>query len=217
LLDDISESEIISLAYNDPRIKPKTMQAFVQGCLDMKYPVEYLDFDLQFSSLLQNLTDSEFNRIFNDNLRVFQPSTDITDIVVPLSKFGGDKGLIIVDSLNTVQNLLSQKPTPTDLKCANHRAAVFLSALQQLARANSQTILALNLTKSRPRKSDEMGVIWEKEIVGGRMTRYKSDVILFANECSDDSQTIRIRITVDAIFSEKFKGNDSDEYEIKLD
>ena len=218
LFHDISESEIISLVYNDPRIKPKMMEAMVNQSLDLKHQVQYVDFDLQFSSLLQNLSNSKFKHIFNENLQILQPGPTVTDFIIPVSQVARDEGLIVIDSLNTLQNMLSLEPTATDLKSANHRSAVLVSALQQLARSYSKTIILLSLTKSRPIKSDDMEVTWEKGIIGGRMTRFKSDAILLANEeTSENSQAVRIKISVDSISSKAFRGKVGDEYEILLD
>lgn len=216
LLSELSDCEVVSFAYNDPRIKPKMMFAIVKESLVLRLPVEYIDFDLQFSSLLQNLPDDQFNGLSDELLRVFQPGSSVVDFVVPLFNSGRRKGLIVIDSFNTVQNLLSQEPMVTDLKLANHKAAVLVSALQQFARANSQTIFLLNLTKSRPKRGKNSEVLWEKEVVGGRMTRFKSDVILFANQSSRDSGSVQIDVRVDTIASEAFRGDKSDVYEIPV-
>lgn len=217
LLSDTSDCEVVSLAYNDPRIKPKMMLAFVEECLKLNYQIDYLDFDLQFSSLLQNMPESESKELSSAKVRVFQPGPNVTDIVTSVADSHFGRSFLVIDSLNTVQNLLSRSPSPTDLKSANHRSAIFVSSMQQLARTNSQTILALNLTKSRPKKSNDSGVIWERELVGGRMTRYKSDAILSAKEFSDnENQSIRIRVQVNAVYSSKFKGSERDEYEIQI-
>ena len=140
------------------------------------------------------------------------------DFIPPVFQVARDGGLIIVDSLNTLQNMLSLEPTITDLKSANHNSAVLVSALQQLARSYSKTIILLSLTKSRPIKSDDLEVTWEKGIIGGRMTKFKSDAILLANEdMSEDSQVARIEVSVDTISSKAFKGKVGDEYEILLE
>ena len=218
LFHDISESEIISLVYNDPRIKPRMMEAIVNQSLDLKHQVQYIDFDLQFSSLLQNLSNSKFRQIVNENLQILQPGPTVTDFIPPVFQVARNGGLIILDSLNTLQNMLSLEPTITDLKSANHRSAVLVSALQQIARSYSKTIILLSLTKSRPIKSDDMEVTWEKGIIGGRMTKFKSDVILLANEeTSESSQAVRIKVSVDTITSKAFRGKEGDEYEILLD
>ena len=99
LFHDISESEIISLAYNDPRIKPKMMQAMVSDILNLKHQVQYVDFDLQFSSFLQNLPSSEFKKIFDENLQILQPGPTVTDFIIPLFQTSSNEGLVIIDSL----------------------------------------------------------------------------------------------------------------------
>ncbi len=216
-MNDFSDCEVVSLAYSDPRIKPKMMLALVKESLGSGHPVEYIDFDLQFSSLLQSLSDDQYNEISDELLRVFQPGPNVIDFVAPLFNSGRKGGLIVIDSLNTAQNLLSQEPTAADLKLANHRAAIFISALQQFARANSQTILLLNLTKLRPKRGKNSEILWEKEIVGGRMTRFKSDVILFVSQSILHSESIRIEVKVGSIVSEAFGGYESDEYELQFE
>jgi hypothetical protein len=218
LFHDISESEIISLVYNDPRIRPKMMEAIVNQSLGLKHQVQYIDFDLQFSSLLQNLSNSKFRLIVNENLQILQPGPTVTDFFPFVFQAARNEGLIIMDSLNTLQNMLSLEPTITDLKSANHRSAVLVSALQQLARSYSKTIILLSLTKSRPVKSDDVEVTWEKGIIGGRMTKFKSDTILLANEeMSENGQAARIKVSVDTIYSKAFRGKAGDEYEILLE
>ena len=214
LLPDISQCEVVSLAYNNPAIKPEMMLAIVKACIASDLAVDYVDFDLQFSSLLQNLPEPQFKEIFGGSLRVYQPSATVIDFVESMMSSEKPKGFVIVDSLNTLQNLLSVEPTATGPKSANQRSAVLVSAMQLFARANSQTILILNLTKSRPKKDENSEIVWEREIVGGRMTRFKSDVILFANETRNPMNFIEV--SVDVIHSKSFRGNESDRYGISL-
>ena len=69
----------------------------------------------------------------------------------------------------------------------------------------------------RPKKSNDV-VTWEREIVGGRMTRFKSDAVLFATEKSEvENKNQRIEIEVDAVSSEGFGGKKNDVYEISFD
>jgi hypothetical protein len=205
LIRDISSSEIISLAYDDPRIKLSMVQSIVEECLGSTQ-LQYIDFDLQFSSMLQN-----GDRKYNENLQLFQPGPSVLDFVVPMLKTAKLGGLVIVDTLNTVQNLFSLEPTPSDIKAANHRSAVLVSALQLLARSYSKTLILLNLTKQRPRKKADSTVTWERDIIGGRMTRFKSDAILFASEHPTSQGSIKVRV---AVTSNSFKGKAGDEYEI---
>lgn len=214
LVQNILESEIVSLAYNDPRIKVKTIQAIVFECLNSKQQVHYLDFDLQFSSMLQNLSKLEFERISKLDLNILQPSNNIEDPILTVQESNRNGGLVVIDSLNTLQNLFSVSPSLTDAKTANHRATVLVSLIQQLARFYSKSILILSLTKMRPKKSD-VGVTWEREIVGGRMTRFKSDAVLFATEeFETESKNQRIKVEVDTVSSDMFEGRANDVYEI---
>ncbi|MHB1868625.1 MAG: hypothetical protein ACYCPP_06730 [Nitrososphaerales archaeon] len=217
LVQNILESEIVSLAYNDPRIKVKTIQAIVFECLNSKQQVHYLDFDLQFSSMLQNLSKSEFERISKLDLNVLQPGDNIEDPILTVQESNRKGGLVVIDSFNTLQNLFSVLPSPTDAKTANHRSTVLVSLIQQVARFYSKSILILSLTKMRPKKGAD-GVTWEREIVGGRMTRFKSDAVLFATEEFEvENKNRRIEIEVDAISSEGFGGKMNDVFEISAD
>ena len=164
--------------------------------------------------MLQNLSTPEFERISNLDLKILQPSNEIDDPILSVHKSNRKGGLVVIDSLNTLQNLFSVLPSQTDSKVANHRSTIVVSAIQQIARFYSKSIVILNLTKMRPKKSED-GVTWEREIVGGRMTRFKSDAVLFATEESEaENKNRRIRIEVEADSSNAFGGKVNGAYQI---
>ncbi|MGI0090893.1 MAG: hypothetical protein ACREBS_04210 [Nitrososphaerales archaeon] len=216
LLQDILKTEIVTLACDDPKIKPEMMWGVVSGCIALGLQVYYIDYDLQFSSLVQNLPDEEFNKL--KDLTILQPRDEaLADSVITLaSESMRTGGLIILDSINTIQNLLSIHPSSSDLKVANHRSAILINAYQQLARFYSKSIIILNVTRSRPRPNQGNSISWERKVVGGRMTRFKSDAILFAREfpSHSESTTRGIRITAESASGTEFGGKLHDEYEL---
>lgn len=217
LIRDISHSEIITLACDDPGIRPLMMRSIVAEFTAKRLQVHYIDFDLQFSSFLQNLSETEYAKISSRELCVFHPNPDsMGDLLLPLMMLVKSGGLIVLDSMNAVQNFLSEKNMQSDGRIANHRSAVLITVFQQIARFYSKTILILNLTKSRLKRIQEGSATWEKVIVGGRLTRFKSDAILFANKIPPAlaSSSPRIRVAVTDVSSNTFGGNVGDVYEI---
>lgn len=163
------------LAYDDPQVKLDVVMEILREFVKGDQQIQYLDFDLQFSSLLQNLSVRQ-HEMFRKVQMLPHLSNDISDIFA-LTQSCHHGGIIIIDTFNTLQNLLLLNNFD-DSSTANHRTAVVLSLLQELARFYSKTLMILNLTRSRPRKVSEV-VRWEREIVGGRMARFKSDSILY--------------------------------------
>jgi len=113
-------------------------------------------------------------------LRVYQPSEfGVVDAVIDVLSESDlrDGGLIVLDSINTLQTLLRQKDDVTDSKKANHEAAILVTLLQQIAQRYSKLLIITNVSRARPHSS-EGSVSWAKEPVGGRMMRYKSGILL---------------------------------------
>lgn len=214
LVDDISRCEIITLATDSPAIKPRIMLEIVIQSVNMGKQIHYLDYDLQFSSLLQNLPLRDYDDINKDLLCVIQP-TELLDWYLP---FGGemkDSGTIIVDSINTVQNMIVDSQPLSDTKTANYRCAVSLSILQHLARFYSKNILIVNLMRARPNSNESRTFSWQRQLVGGRMIRFKSDAILFASRFPDTptNGSLVSRISV-SDSSARFGGEIGDIYEV---
>lgn len=163
--------------------------------------VHYLDFDLAFSSLVQNLPESEFD-ILSKRLRIIQPKETLIGrtVISALALMAKGEGFIILDSLNMMQNLIALESAPPDLTIANRKSSVLISLIQQIARNRQKTILVLSLTKSRPKRLDDNSIVWEKELVGGRMMKLKSDVTLLLKESNvaSPSQTLFPRSMVSA-------------------
>jgi len=146
--------------------------------------VHYIDFDMQFSSLIQNMSDEEYSKLIAEGLALIQPGDDSLDVI---SFFASKKklekgGVIILDSMNSLQSVLSNNSSSLSSKIANYRSSIFITVIQLISRFYSKSLIILNVTKARPRPQADHSVLWEKEMVGGRMIRYKSDVILVASE-----------------------------------
>lgn len=176
LVSDIS-CKVVSLSYDDPRFKLDLAMSVVQEFSSMGKQVQYLDFDLQFSSMLKNLSVMAGDKF--SGVEVFpQLDKDISSIFL-LFETSKEGGVIVIDTINTFQNLLMMGEL-RDSAVANHRAAIVISLLEEVAEFFSKTLLIMNLTRARPRKINDV-VQWERDIVGGRMTRFKSDLILYAH------------------------------------
>ncbi len=184
MLDEItSRVQTITLAFDDPRLKPAVCRALVEK-LTSRTNIDYIDFDLQFSSLLQNLDPIQYDRISNGGkLVVFQPSDDILDFVESLAAQNMQTGgVIFLDSLNTLQNLLTDDMSSRGSRIANQKTALLVTFLHTIGRFYSKSLVIINITKSRPSDKIELSSsIWEKTLVGGRMIRFKSDSILTVN------------------------------------
>ena len=145
--------------------------------------IHYIDFDLSFSSLIQNIPESEFNEL-SRRLRIVQPKESMIwrTLISELAPIAKEEGFIIIDSLNMMQNLIALETSPPDLAVANHKSSVLISLIQQIARNRLQSILVLSLTKSRPKRLNDSSIVWEKEQIGGRMMKLKSDITLLLKE-----------------------------------
>ena len=171
---------MVSLVYDDPRIKVKMVSEIVLQYLVAQKQVLYVDFDLQFSSLIQNLSEFTLRPFESSNLHIIarKDPVEMLDSLVTLT---GEGGLVVIDTLNTLQKMYLRFPTACEAKTANHRSAVLISAAQASCRFLKKSLLILNLTRSRPKEADQ-GVKWERDIVGGRIIRFKSDLIISACE-----------------------------------
>lgn len=178
----------MTLAFDEPRIKPAVSLAMVERFLQ-QHAVIYVDFDLQFSSLLQNIDGKKFSKIADSGrLAVMQPSDDVLDFIGNVSDLKmSSGGIVFLDSLNTLQALLTDSLAERGALIANQKTAMVVTVLQELCKHYCNSLLIMNLTKSRPIDANEVSSspaassFWEKGLVGGRMIRYKSDRIFSVN------------------------------------
>jgi hypothetical protein len=213
LIDHLAGTEITSIVYEDPRIKLTTMAAIVETYLKKGLQVHYLDYDLQYSSLLQNSDQMSTELGANSNLLVLQPKVQIA-IPGEIFKTARKTGAVIIDSLNTMQSLFAVEPSTANLITANKRTALLISAIQLVSRSFSKTMLLSSIARQRPSKT-ESEPVWERTIVGGRMTDFKSDVIISGRlDIEGRPAPRRIIISVNEVMSKSFRGSVSDEYEV---
>jgi len=177
---------MITIAVENPRVKAVLVNNIVEGFLSQG-DVTYFDYDLQFSSFLQNAPEPLYSEWLSKGLLVVQPNEDPLNLVVTFSSLEKIRkgGAYILDSINSLQTLLSPNSSLQSAKSANYRSSVLLSVLQLAARSFEKSFIVFDLTKLRPRIQQDQSVSWEKELVGGRMIRYKSDAIFFASEMKD--------------------------------
>jgi hypothetical protein len=132
----------------------------------------------------------------NRNLVVIQPTDDLLDFIhdIALEKME-QGGALILDSLNSLQNLLNDNQFNRGSKEANQKTALVVTVLQTMCRYYGKSLIVFNITKSRPRNLDEKSIsFWEKTLVGGRMIRYKSDAILSFKQNSSDTSLIEVNV-----------------------
>ena len=177
---------MITIAVENPRVKAVLVNNIVEGFLSQG-DVTYFDYDLQFSSFLQNAPEPLYSEWLSKGLLVVQPNEDPLNLVVTFSSLEKIRkgGAYILDSINSLQTLLSPNSSLQSAKSANYRSSVLLSVLQLAARSFEKSFIVFDLTKLRPRIQQDQSVSWEKELVGGRMIRYKSDAIFCASEMKD--------------------------------
>jgi hypothetical protein len=178
----------------DPKLKPALMRRLVEIFLSLS-DVLYVDYDLQFSSSLQNLEYTEYSRMVKkENLLVLQPSDDTIEFVSQIASIQMRRGgVLILDSLNSLQNILTGAFLENESKIANQRSALIITILQKLARFYSKSLIIVNVAKARQRLGKDQSTFWEKSLVGGRMIKFKSDLILSATETGGSRPEVLIR------------------------
>jgi len=153
--------------------------------LRLREDVIYLDFDLQFSSILQNLESSRFDLIRSTGLlHVLQPSDEILEFVESLAQYKFHSGgVIVLDSLNSLQNLLTGGRIGEGSKEANQKTALIVTLLQGISRTFKKSLFIINVTKQRPKQTiQDNTALWEKSLVGGRIIKFKSDVVILLKQ-----------------------------------
>lgn len=182
----LAPGKTITVAFDDPRIKPIACLLLVEKLVPV-CDVAYIDYDLQFSSFLQNLSDERFEWIHrNRRLTVIEPTEDAFRFVEAIvAEKLETRGVLILDSLNTLQASLTDATSTQGSKIANQESSILITILQQVARFCSKSFVIVNITKSRPRGiSASSSSFWEKVLVGGRMIKFKSDSILSVKQVS---------------------------------
>lgn len=178
-LNSLSACLTITLSAQNPSLKTSALVLILKHICAQDKPVHFLDLDLQFSSTLANLPASYALKSFAKLVTYCPKENEVFDSIISLlSKDAlGRGGAIVMDSVNSLQDLLRLAGSETDSAKANHKAAIILTLFQELARNSSKLLILSNIVRSRPHIHDGE-VAWEKELVGGRMVKLKSDVVL---------------------------------------
>jgi len=154
------------------------------------------------------MATERFERI-SKNLSVIQPSDDVLEFTAVIySREMKRGGMIVLDSLNTLQSLLTAQSSNSDSKVANQKSALVVTLLQQISRFYSRSLLITNITKARPNDAKESSSsFWEKVLVGGRMIKFKSDRILSAKKI------VKVGSPIVEITSQSSDSTESDSFE----
>jgi hypothetical protein len=195
LLEDTRSLEIVALSADDSSLRTQFLRRISKHVSRrLGRQIHVLDFDLQFSSYMNNLVAIEGigEDLDNQLLTVQQPSeSSIEESVVKLTSCPDLRpgGIIILDSINTLQGMIRNPELDPDSVVANHKAAILITILQQTARYYSKSLWITNITRARPKVLDSGVVFWEREPIGGRMMLFKSDILLSLHQMTqNDSQ-----------------------------
>jgi hypothetical protein len=186
LADDLKKFGTVTVSADSAPVKTAFLWLLTLHFLEKAKSTFYFDCDLQFSSLLAQQKKPIPN---NSLLQLCAPDERrIIDNAIAFLSFTGEQegGLVVLDTLNTLQNLLRGNVSEDPTK-ANHETATMLTLFQQFAEKGNKLLLVANLTRSRPPSGDGASN-WEKEITGGRMSRIKSDVIISVKALEQSSE-----------------------------
>ncbi|MDH2899604.1 MAG: hypothetical protein PXY39_01400 [archaeon] len=190
-LSSIKECQTITFSSQNPMIKTLTLSIIVDEFLSSKQQVQYVDLDLQYSSMFTNSLDHR--HLASETLQMFR-SRDLqtVDLVISLLNSQVRKGgIIVVDSINTLQMLLHESEHRIDFVKSNHEAAILITLIQEFACRYSKALILANVMRSRPRKGQDFR-LWDMELSGGRVIKFKSDVILSVSRSIDKLQNDKI-------------------------
>lgn len=178
-LNSLSKCLTITLSAQNPSLKTSALLLILKHICTRNKPVHFLDLDLQFSSTLANLPAAYDLKPLAKLVTYCPKENEVFDSMMSLLSQDalGRGGAIVIDSVNSLQDLLRQGGSEADSTKANHKAAIILTLFQELARSNSKFLILSNIVRSRPHLHNG-GVAWEKELVGGRVVKLKSDVLL---------------------------------------
>jgi hypothetical protein len=191
-LEDMRNLEVVAISADDSSLRMQFLRRISKHVSRrLGRQIQLIDFDLQFSSYMNNIVAIEGigedidNQLFN----IMQPSeSSIEDSVIKLASSSDLRpgGIMILDSINTLQGMLRNPESDPDSVVANHKAAILITILQQTARYYSKSLWITNITRARPKVLDSGEVFWEREPIGGRMMLFKSDVLLSLRQMTQD-------------------------------
>ncbi len=200
-LSSLQQYGTVCISSGTAPLKTAALSAMVNKTLQEKKQVHYMDFDLQYTALLSN--DQSFEEQTRQGLNVLRSGEhSTTDVFVKLLNFREleQRGLVILDSVNTLQTLLQEKDGPIDYLNANHKAAVLITLAQQFVDLHQKVLILASVIRSRPR-GVQRSEIWEKELSGGRMLKFKSDALVSISYNTEDtsSKRNRLNLTVESV------------------
>ncbi len=193
LADALRQFHTVTLSADDAFLKTLTLWLLTMHFLASGESIYYFDCDLQYSGLLAQQYEG---KCYEASLHLFAPGEkDVLQSLVTLLSLPQEKerGVIVVDSLNMLQDLLRSNDSKDATK-ANHELATLLTLLQQFAERGNKLLIIANLT--RPRPGAEGSSIWERDIAGGRISRMKSDAII-SIKSAEENQGRSIICTLD--------------------
>jgi|GEM_PF-1995302 hypothetical protein len=185
LLGEIFSFGTLSISSREPIFKTIGLTCLAKAALDSDMQVTYLDFDLQFSSLYSCIQDSLKQSNVFTRLDIIRPSSakferELIDFIASLqSAKRSERGLVILDSLNSFEHLLVAMDGRYDWVAANRLAFLYLTLLQMQTKSLGMTLIISNLLRSRPPRSPAHDRQWSAELVGGRLVTQKSKAILY--------------------------------------
>lgn len=189
-------------------IKTSTLSIIVDGFLSREQQVQYVDLDLQYSSMITNSVDH--HQIASETLQVFRSrNLQTVDLVISLLDSPQVKkgGIIVVDSINTLQILLQEREHRIDFVKSNHEAAILITLIQEFACRYSKALVLANVIRPRPREGQDFR-LWDMELSGGRVIKFKSDVILSVVRSFDkleSNKIAKVDVAVESVL-ERSKG-----------
>ncbi|MGI0085777.1 MAG: hypothetical protein ACREBQ_11920, partial [Nitrososphaerales archaeon] len=151
-LNSLSKCLTVTLSTQSAYLKTSVLFSIVNYLSSQDKRVDFLDLDLQFSSMLANLKTESALTSFEKMMTYCPKESEVFDSIISLlsQKDLGRGGAIIMDSINSLQDLLRQADNDPDSAKANHRAAIILTIFQELARNNSKLLILSNIVRSRP-------------------------------------------------------------------
>ncbi len=173
LLDGLEKYKTVSIYSEDAMAKTYLLSILVEQSIARNGEIHYLDCDLQYSSMnCQNKGTNHLSSALNRGLKLYVPAElGFTHSLVDLmsSEPKKEAGLVVLDSLNSMQNLLREQDPSIDWVKANHEAAIVLTLLQEFCSHHGKILIISNIARAKPSKT--VSGSWEKDISGGRMIR----------------------------------------------
>jgi hypothetical protein len=185
LIQKLEDCNTVTISSVEPFLKTALVLELVRRVLALRSAVQYIDLDLQFSSLVRYAGSTESQRLLTPDISNVRD--ELTSFIAEQreKKLGSGKtrALIVLDSMNTFQDLLVETPMERDPIRSNREAFLYVTLLQQAAKWTDSMVVVTNILRARPEESNGR-TSWTKHLVGGRMMTYKSDAVVFLNKSS---------------------------------